>query len=170
MPLPQQHQALLGARQRLSMAQQVFGQDGGEVLGGGRHGHGHPRVQACQALDAAADARLPMVDQALLSQVRIEQGMDAPVRGFLADETAQLGIEGLALRLGQGLRTSPHRVHEELLTRREAHGQGIEESRAKCVAAMPVPCRRGGQIDQQTADDQVAHGETFVRGPNGQFQ
>jgi hypothetical protein len=150
-PQPQGLQARLAARQPVGVGQHPVGQDGGEVFVGGGDGQAVARVQPLQLLQPCARTRRPAVDQALPVQVRVEQAVQPPVRGLLADETLHL-VPQRGLPLGrQGLQAVAHGIDEELLADRKAHRQRIEERGAEHVAPAPVARQGCFQIDQQAA-------------------
>jgi hypothetical protein len=112
---------------------------------------------AVQQGHALAGARAPGVDQALVFEVRVEQRVNAAVRGFLPDEAAHVGTV-LFLHLGrQRGHGVAHGVDEKLLAEGEAHRQGVEESGRECIAAAPVAGKRRLQIDQKAADNEFSH-------------
>ena len=115
------------------------------------------RVDALQQLQALDRAGRPIVDQAQLFQVPVEQRMQAAVRRFLPDEGLDFGAKALLLFRRQGLEPVAHRIDEELLAHREAHGQSVEERRAKSVAAAPMARDRCFHVDKQAADNEVCH-------------
>ena len=157
-PVPQRLQPRLRALHRLRMLEHVLREDRGEMFGGGGDRDGRTRVgHGLEQLQPLDDAPFPGVRVALLSKLRIEQRMNAPVRRFLPDEALDLGLESRALLVRQGFDARAHRVDEELLADREAHRQRVEISRAERVAAVPVASERHFEIDQQAANHQRSH-------------
>ena len=130
MPQPQVTQARLGALQWGINLEQVFGKDRREVFGGRRHRQPAARVDAFKLRGAPMqDAPLPVVDQALAMQVLVEALVNAPVRGFLADEVFDLGRKTLALR----------RVKRGLVEPGHAQLHGVDEDLSYQGFCLPVP-------------------------------
>ena len=157
MPLPERHQTRLGAGKPVRPGHEVFGHDGGEVLGRCGHadmGGGRHAVESLEPLQGSGRQR---VDQALLGQVGVEQLVQAAVRRLLADEGFDVFSQGCR-RLWQSLNPQSNRVDEKLLADRKAHRQRVEERRAEGVAAQPMARQRRLQIDQQAANHQLGHG------------
>ena len=101
-PQPQSLQAWFGALQCLRVAQHPVGKDGGEVLGGRCGGHMDSHVAVGVVLQALGGPALQHVVVAQVFQVSIEQGVDTPVGGFLANEALHFSCEALAIRFWQG--------------------------------------------------------------------
>ena len=158
MPQPQVTQPRLGPLQRLRMGQQVFGKDGGQVLGGGGDAQPGARRQAFKpALAPAQDARLPVIRKTLGQQLVVEQLVDAPVCGLLANEGLYLVGPARLISLGQLWDAHAHRVDEHLFTGRKAHRQRVEVGTAKSIAPIPAFVERRLQIDQKTAHHKLCH-------------
>ena len=150
-------QARLGAVQALGVRQHPLGEDGRDVLGGRGGRDPVARVQPLEALQPAHGALGPGVVVALPFELSVEQRVDAPVRGLLADEALDLRRQRLALVVGQCLEPELHGVDEELLADRKAHRQRVEPGGSERIAAVPLAREGRLQVDQQAADDQVAH-------------
>jgi len=155
------------AERSARVGEQVLGQDRRQVLGGRGGADRGADVGALEGLDAAQRPRLPVVDQALLRQMRVEQRVDAPVGGLLPDEGLDRRLEARTLVLGQRLHACAHRVDEELLARRKAHRQRVEPGGAERIAAAPVRVGRRIEVDQQAANDGLGHGTTIPPAHDG---
>ena len=100
-----------------------------------------------------------MVHLALVLQVLVEQLVQTPVRGFLTNEAFEfIGKLNLLLR-AEFFLGAAQAVDEELLTHRKAHGQGVHESRGERIATVPAHGEGGFQINQQLANNELAHGD-----------
>jgi hypothetical protein len=128
--------------------QHPFGKQGRQMLGGCRGTHVNPDVAVGIFLSAACGTGLNLVAETHGLQMPVEQGVDATVRGLLADEALYLVCKALLLASGQRFEASAHRVHKVLLALRKAHRQRVKKRRAKCIAAIPALCERCIQVDQ----------------------
>ena len=99
-----------------------------------------------------------MVHHALVFQVLIEQLVQTPVRGFLADEAFEFRGECALLIGREFFLGAAQAVDEELLAHRKAHGQGVHESRGERIATVPAHSNGRFQINQQLANNELAHG------------
>ena len=59
--------------------------------------------------------------------------------------------------------TFTHRVDEELLAHRKAHGQGVHEGRAEGIARAPVAGDGLLHVHEQAAHDEFGHGAGWYR-------
>jgi hypothetical protein len=101
----------------------------------------------------------PVVDQALVFQMLVEELVQTAVRGFLTDEAFEL-VGKLTLMLGgEFFLRAAQAVNEELFTHGKAHGQGIHESRSERVAPIPTQGKGLFQINQQLAHNKMTHGD-----------
>ena len=169
MPMPQGLQAWFGMGHEGGVGQQPVRQDRCEMFGGRGGGDRVQHIHAFKLLNAFARPWCPVIHQALVFQVLVEQTVQTPVRGFLPYKALELsGKPCLLLRCECLLRT-PQAVDEKLLAHRKTHGQGIHESRRESVA--PIPSHRKGrfQVKQQFANDELTHGVQFKGSLQGPF-
>ena len=157
-PQPQGAQTLFGAGQGLGVAQHPVGEQGREVLGGRRGSHMHARIAMGIGLEAAQGPALDFIAETELFQLQVEKGVNAPVRGLLADKALDFGSQPVALGLWQGLDAVAHRIHEVLLAHGKAHGKGVEKGRSEGIASVPAGGKGRLQIDQQLAHHKFGHG------------
>ena len=129
------------------------------MLVGGRDGDAVSHVAAFKQRQALARAWFPMVVQAVLFDLGVEQAVNAAVRGFLADKPLHFVAKAFLFFGGQRLEAVADGVDEELFTDRKAHRQGVEPCCEERVVLAPVPGDRLVQIDQEAADDECGHGE-----------
>lgn len=108
-------------------------------------------------------ALFPVVDQTLRGQMLVVQTVQSPVSRLLPNKALDLLFEQRLLVGGKGFQTIAYRVQKKLLAHGKTHRQGVHESGAEGVAAVPSQRERGFQVDQQLANHKLAH-ETFILG------
>ena len=109
------------------------------MLGGGGGGQVHAVVAVGVVGEPFGATALDPVVKTLGLQLAIKQAVDAPVGGFLANEACRFCGEMFALVCRQLFQAVAHRINEILLADNKTHGQRVEESCAKGVAAVPAP-------------------------------
>src|SRR3569832_307695 len=116
------------------------------------------RVDAFEELQAFARARIPLVHEPELLQMRVVERVQPPMRRLLPDEAPYFGFQLLLPFGGKRLEPVAHRVDEELFAEREAHRKRVEQRRAKCVTPAPMARNRRFHVDKQAAHDEISHG------------
>ena len=143
--VPQPHglETLFAALKQLRVAEQPVGKHGGEVFGRRGDGQPMPRVKVSHDFQALTGPCFPVVEQPMLLDLAVEQRMNSPMGCLLAYEALRLCGEFFLQSRRQGFEPAANRVHEKLLAKGEAHGQGIEYGGTKGIPAKPMAWHRG---------------------------
>ena len=108
---------------------------------------------------ALLSAGPPVVDKALLFQMRVVERMQVAVGGFLTHKTLGNLLEfGVFRRVGQVFGAIFDRVDERLFTDRKAHRQSVGIGCEKSVAAVPVARKTLAQVHAEAANGQFGRG------------